>query len=172
MTDQDNPGSHVLYQDFVVPADVANASLSFDYFINNLNGTFATPTTLDFTGVENQQTLVDIITTSADPFSVAPALMSTPCPNPPPSRYWASASPASARGTGGSASSRSAIRRDSISKGRRETALSACGITIGRRTSRCAELPTKQDSLRVASARSQIGLQMRRELFADRGVGW
>jgi hypothetical protein len=73
MTDQGGPGSHVLYQDFVVPADVTNASLSFDYFINNLAGTFFTPNTLDFTGVENQQTRVDIITTLADPFSVAPA---------------------------------------------------------------------------------------------------
>lgn len=74
MTDQFGPGSHVLYQDFVVPADVTSASLSFDYFINNVNGTFATPNTLDFTlAVANQQTRVDVITTSADPFSVMPA---------------------------------------------------------------------------------------------------
>jgi PEP-CTERM motif len=73
MTDQFGPGSHVLYQDFVVPGEVTNASLSFDYFIQNLSGTFLTPNTLDFTLVENQQTRVDIITTLADPFSVAPA---------------------------------------------------------------------------------------------------
>ena len=73
MTDQFGPGSHVLYQDFVVPAEVTNASLSFDYFTNNLAGTFFTPDTLDFNVFPNQQTLVDIITTSADPFSVAPA---------------------------------------------------------------------------------------------------
>ena len=42
--------------------------------INNVNGTFATPNTLDFTlAVANQQTRVDVITTSADPFSVMPA---------------------------------------------------------------------------------------------------
>jgi PEP-CTERM motif-containing protein len=74
MTDQFGPGSHVLYQDFVVPADVTSASLSFDYFINNLNGTFVTPNTLDFDpAAANQQTRVDVITTSADPFSIAPA---------------------------------------------------------------------------------------------------
>jgi len=72
MTDQFGPGSHVLYQDFVVPAEVTTASLSFDYFIGNQAGVFFTPDTLDYSGDPNQQTRVDIITTSADPFSVAP----------------------------------------------------------------------------------------------------
>jgi hypothetical protein len=72
MTDQTGPGSHVLYQDFVVPSDVTSGSLSFDYLISNQAG-FFTPNTLDFTVSPNQQARVDIITTSADPFSVAAA---------------------------------------------------------------------------------------------------
>ena len=71
MTDQGGFGSHVLYQDFVVPTGVTSASLDFQYFIQNLNGAFFTPDTLDYTVVPNQQARVDIITTTADPFSVA-----------------------------------------------------------------------------------------------------
>ena len=73
MTDQGGQGSHVLYQDFLVPTGVTAADLSFDYFISNQNGVFFTPDTLDFGVSPNQQSRVDIITTSADPFSVAAA---------------------------------------------------------------------------------------------------
>ena len=73
MTDQTGPGSHVLYQDFLVPTGVTAADLSFDYFISNQAGVFFTPNTLDFIPEPNQQSRVDIITTSADPFSVAAA---------------------------------------------------------------------------------------------------
>jgi hypothetical protein len=72
MTDQANPGSHVLYQDFVVPLTVTVATLQFEYFIQNLNGAFITPASLDFLAGQNQQARVDIMTTTADPFSVAP----------------------------------------------------------------------------------------------------
>ena len=72
MTDQGGPGSHVLYQDFVVPVGVSSASLDFQYFINNTAGAFFTPNSLDaFGGFANQQARVDIITTSANVFSVA-----------------------------------------------------------------------------------------------------
>jgi hypothetical protein len=71
MTDQGGPGSHVLYQDFVVPATVSAASFSFQAFIQNFNGAFVTPATLDYAAGPNQQARVDIITTTADPFSVA-----------------------------------------------------------------------------------------------------
>jgi hypothetical protein len=71
MTDQFGPGSHVLYQDFVVPFGVSSATLNFQLFINNQNGAFITPNTLDYSGDPNQQSRVDIITTAADPFSVA-----------------------------------------------------------------------------------------------------
>ncbi len=76
MTDAFGPGSHVLYQDFTVPVGLMDASIGFSLFINNDNDSpsFFTPATLDFaTTVLNQQARVDIITTSADPFSVAPA---------------------------------------------------------------------------------------------------
>jgi hypothetical protein len=76
MTDAGGPGSHVLYQDFVVPnGGVVGAYLvNFSLFINNNNGAgaFFTPASLDFaTPALNQQARVDIITTSANPFSVA-----------------------------------------------------------------------------------------------------
>jgi hypothetical protein len=71
MTDQTGPGSHVLFQNFVVPFGVTSASLSFQYFINNQNGTFFSPATLDFNASPNQQARVDIMTTTSDPFSVA-----------------------------------------------------------------------------------------------------
>jgi hypothetical protein len=71
MTDQGSPGSHVLFQDFVVPLGVGNASLSFQRFIGNRAGDFSSPNTLDFGTSPNQQARVDIITTTANPFSVA-----------------------------------------------------------------------------------------------------
>src|SRR5262245_7889152 len=73
MTDAQGPGSHVLYQDFVVPPGAA--ALSFALFIGNRADRFAVPTmppSLDFsTPVLNQEARVDILKNSADPFSVA-----------------------------------------------------------------------------------------------------
>ncbi|MFL6531400.1 MAG: hypothetical protein ACJ8KX_13090 [Chthoniobacterales bacterium] len=72
MTDAMGPGSHVLYQDIVVPAAPGAAMLSFSLYINNHTTAFSTPNSLDFsTPALNQQFRVDVITTSADPFSVA-----------------------------------------------------------------------------------------------------
>ena len=78
MTDSQGPGSHVLYQDFVVPGSISSASIGFSLFINNHNDNgppnFFTPATLDFaTTALNQQARVDIISASADPFSLATA---------------------------------------------------------------------------------------------------
>src|ERR1700730_6191270 len=72
MTDAPGPGSHVLYQDFVATADAA--ALSFALFIGNRASNFFTPTpaSLDFsTPALNQQARVDILKSTADPFSVA-----------------------------------------------------------------------------------------------------
>jgi hypothetical protein len=78
MTDAGGPGSHVLYQDFQVTS--GSATLIFDLFIGNRADLFAIPPlgSLDFaltsqTGSQtlNQQARVDIMTVSADPFSVA-----------------------------------------------------------------------------------------------------
>jgi hypothetical protein len=73
MTDQSGPGSHVLYQDFVVPAGVTAANISFDRFRGNRSTAWVTAADLDKDTTPNQQARVDIITTTANPFSVAPA---------------------------------------------------------------------------------------------------
>jgi hypothetical protein len=74
MTDAEGPGSHVLYQDFTVTGAVGMTTLNFSLFIGNLGDAFFTPTTLDFaTPALNQQARVDILASSADPFSIAAA---------------------------------------------------------------------------------------------------
>jgi glucose/arabinose dehydrogenase len=72
MTDAQGPGSHVLYQDFT--ATTGTAALSFSLFIGNSANAFFTPSpaSLDFsTPTLNQQARVDILRSTADPFSVA-----------------------------------------------------------------------------------------------------
>lgn len=76
MTDAQGPGSHVLYQDFVVPASPGSAVLTFDLFIGNRADAFFTPSpaSLDFsTPALNQQARVDILLAGTDPFSVSPS---------------------------------------------------------------------------------------------------
>jgi hypothetical protein len=77
MTDQFSPTTAILYQDFKVDPHAYAAGLTFDEFIGNRATAFASPNTLDFTVggtfAPNQQVRVDIITTTANPFSVAPA---------------------------------------------------------------------------------------------------
>ncbi len=77
MTDTQGPGSHVLYQDVVVPTGLIGPYVvSFSLFINNNNGAgnFFAPASLDFaTPTLNQQARVDLVKTSANPFSVAAA---------------------------------------------------------------------------------------------------
>lgn len=70
MSDAPGPGSHVLYQDFVVAMGSAY-TLGFSLFIGNRADAFFAPDMLGFeTPTLNQQARVDIISTSADPFSV------------------------------------------------------------------------------------------------------
>jgi hypothetical protein len=72
MSDAQGPGSHVLYQDIVIPALVPSATLSFDVFVGNRANAFFTPSTLDFsTPALNQQARVDILAGGTDPFTVA-----------------------------------------------------------------------------------------------------
>lgn len=74
MTDAEGPGARVLYQDFVVPVGLAPYTLRFDLFLNNQATDFFAPDTLDFASPTlNQQVRVDILASTADPFSVAPA---------------------------------------------------------------------------------------------------
>ena len=72
MTDGAGPGSHVLYQDFVVPFTLGVSTLRFDLYIQNRATDFFSPATLDFaTPTLNQQFRVDLLSASADPFSVS-----------------------------------------------------------------------------------------------------
>jgi len=82
MTDSFGPGSHVLYQDFLVPAFSGQATLRFSLYANNGYGSpdFYVRPDLDFaatsqTGSEtlNQQARADLMTAASDPFSVAGA---------------------------------------------------------------------------------------------------
>jgi len=73
MTDAAGPGSHVLYQDIFVPSVVPAASLSFSLFVSTSAPDFFTPAHLDFATLDlNQQVRVDLLRSTADPFTVAP----------------------------------------------------------------------------------------------------
>ncbi len=74
MTDQFGPGSHVLFQNFLVPFGVTSATLSLDRFIGNRDSGFFTPSSLDFNVNPNQQARVDILVgTPSSEFSVSAA---------------------------------------------------------------------------------------------------
>ena len=73
MTDSTGPGSHVLYQDVLIPAFVPGATLKFSIYVGNGAVAFSTPNSLDFsTPALNQQARVDILR-GGDPFSVSSA---------------------------------------------------------------------------------------------------
>jgi len=72
MADAQGPGTHLLYQDFVVPTGNLAGILSFSLFVGNRATDFLAPSTLDFsTPTLNQQARVDILRATADPFSVS-----------------------------------------------------------------------------------------------------
>lgn len=72
MTDAQGPGSHILYQNFVVPVSVTAASISFSLFVNNTATSYSNPASLDFAGTAlNQQVRVDILTATSNAFSVS-----------------------------------------------------------------------------------------------------
>jgi len=77
MTDSQGPGSHVLYQDFVVPSfAIGSAPLRFSIYIGNRATAFSVPSpaSLDFsTPALNQQARVDVLRGGTDPFSVSAA---------------------------------------------------------------------------------------------------
>jgi hypothetical protein len=76
MSDAQGPGSHVLYQDFVLPSSASAATLKFDLFVGNRADRFVSPDTLDFAAIDNgnavlnQQARVDLLQSGADPFSL------------------------------------------------------------------------------------------------------
>jgi hypothetical protein len=71
MTDAQGPGTHVLYQDFVVPSVVDSAILSFALFIDNQGLDFYAPGHLDFSTELNQQARVDLLLPGLDPFTTS-----------------------------------------------------------------------------------------------------
>src|SRR5438309_1196610 len=67
MTDSQGPGTHVLYQDFVLTAPVVSAAFSFDAYLGNQAGAYyvPSPASLDFSAAAfNQQARVDILLAS------------------------------------------------------------------------------------------------------------
>jgi hypothetical protein len=72
-TDQFGGGSHVLYQDVALEPNF-NHTLSFDVYYNNqaFPTVFATPPSLDFNVIPNQQYRVDVLRPTAPVTSVAP----------------------------------------------------------------------------------------------------
>jgi hypothetical protein len=75
MTDQTGPGTHVLYQDIVIPGDVGGPptsyGLAFDYYLGNRANSFSSPDSLNFDVSPNQQVRVDLLRSGANPLSVA-----------------------------------------------------------------------------------------------------
>lgn len=78
MTDAQAGGSHLLYQNFTVPVGASHGFAQFSLFINSGDVLFS-PASLDWAETNragalnlNQQARVDIISASADPFSVVP----------------------------------------------------------------------------------------------------
>ncbi|AMK77902.1 MULTISPECIES: VPLPA-CTERM sorting domain-containing protein [Methylomonas] len=76
MTDAGAGGSHVLYQDFLVPTGVGTTHLAFSLYLNNGADKYYNPGHLDWAGTGipgstnlNQQARVDILSTAGDPFS-------------------------------------------------------------------------------------------------------
>ena len=72
MTDQSGPGTHILWQDFVVPVGISSATLAFDLFLGNRDGAFTPGLALTHVGGTNQQARVDILTASSSATSIAP----------------------------------------------------------------------------------------------------
>lgn len=74
MTDQEGAGTHVLYQDFVIPEGRLDPgvrlNVAFDYFLGNRADGFASPASLDYLVQPNQQVRVDLMRPGSDPFSV------------------------------------------------------------------------------------------------------
>jgi hypothetical protein len=64
------PGSHLLYQDFVVPTGVNTATLSFQLLVRS-DAEFVNASHLDFaTPALNQQVRVDLLSPTGDPFDM------------------------------------------------------------------------------------------------------
>ena len=70
-TDQENPGSHILYRNIKLESGMRH-ELSFYLYYRNRPGEFFPRNTLDFRVEPNQQYRVDLLRPKADPFTVDP----------------------------------------------------------------------------------------------------
>ena len=71
ITDQGDPTTSVLYQDFYVPPVVNHASISFYYAILTYANQWVVGPNMDYAGPPNQYASIDIMNTVADPLSIA-----------------------------------------------------------------------------------------------------
>ena len=69
LTDQTGPGSRIIYQDVAIPVG-SMTILSLSLLIYNQANYFASPASLDFTAVPNQQVRIDIMSTASSAFDV------------------------------------------------------------------------------------------------------
>jgi hypothetical protein len=73
-TDQENPGSHILYRNIKLESGMRH-ELSFYLYYRNRAGEFFARDTLDFRVEPNQQYRVDLLRPKADPFTVDPEVI-------------------------------------------------------------------------------------------------
>jgi hypothetical protein len=73
VTDQNGPGSYYLLQSFTLPSAFQDLNLSFDMFVNDWSGVGPLCSDLNYSGQPNQCARVDILTSTATPFSTFPA---------------------------------------------------------------------------------------------------
>jgi hypothetical protein len=73
-TDQENPGSHILYRNIKLQSGMRH-ELSFYLYYRNRAGEFFARDTLDFRVEPNQQYRVDLLRPKADPFTVDPEVI-------------------------------------------------------------------------------------------------
>src|SRR5215207_1989797 len=69
-SDQNNPGTQVLYKNIKLQSGMRH-ELSFILYYRNFAPGFLTPNTLDYTGAPNQQYRIDVLRSTANPFSVS-----------------------------------------------------------------------------------------------------
>jgi hypothetical protein len=73
VTDQNGPGAYFLLQQFSLPSAFSDLNLSFDMFVNDWSGLGPLCSDLDYNNFPNQCARVDILTSTAGPFSTIAA---------------------------------------------------------------------------------------------------
>lgn len=76
MSDQNGPGSYVLYQDVALPAG-SHPMLTARLYVQNEADDFSAPASLDYTTVPNQQARFDLLNPAAAPTDVGAGVLQT-----------------------------------------------------------------------------------------------